>query len=671
MIKTIKQETFVKISLILSTLFFASTTQSVLGMNIPLDKETRQNKLKDGLHQQKFMLTQSIWQLEKQAAQCIAQLINKELGVKAVQQASGVLLNLDNLMPRFIEQKRCQDGLMNTLLMGHVDDNEHQECVTALEQRNQYLAHSINNLVMLYNDLVDKVPLTQDLVYQLTQQDNLNLKFGYVRDTLEDLYEHCKLLKRHLKRVACSLGHIAAQNAEIVRKVHANPGISTQELNKEIDKINGVVQKAARNVQMLSAFIDGLKPPPPPEPIQTNEDILKEKEQELKQRVELLSQQIAKLNQKITEADQSVRVINQQLDALDSADTTMPETTTHPTISFTSQQRALKEAVQNHYTAITDAISANAGTVVSITTASMSDGTNKESDLSDIVSSGSNICSSNNGWNVQGNIFTSKISQEENKELKKHDARINGAFITVNKYVNENTIIGATGLYSNLNIQYDENIKHILNKTDCKTFSLSLNARYYPQHNVFTQGIIGFITYDGKTEYVANQPSSEINGKGYYGDFMLGGHLNPVKHNLKLTLSPIVGIRYNKFNNSSHKLFDGTNVSDADHHMLEGRVGATIKYVIDNKNISIIPEVYAFIHSNLYTNSSDIKLEYPPSSDSGTVDIKAAKIHTLFGQFGGTVTIYRGQIGFGASYSAYFAEKYIAHVGSLNIKANF
>lgn len=665
MIKTIKQETFVKISLILSTLFFANTTQSALGMNLPLDKETRQNKL----HQQKLMLTQHIWQLEKELSPLITQQTCRKSDVSAIQQVSKVLLGLNHIMPRFIAQKESQNQLMEGLEIQPVTEGNQQECVMNLEIKNQLLSLNVTSLSKLNNDMMKVVPLTQGLVHQLTHHNDP--EFNGAGNVLEDLYDSCHKLKRYLKRVAGSLRHVAEQNKSIMQKVRTNPNISTRDLNKQINKVNSIIQKATRNVWMLSAFIDDLGPPTSPEEMQANEGILNAKKQALQQQVEELSKQIASLNQKMTDADQKVKVINQQLDTLDSADTTIPETPSQLAIGFTDQQKALRKAMQNHDAAVTNAIIVTTNTIVSTTTTVISNMANERGNLPNIISSGSNICSSNNGWNIQGNIFTSKISQEENKELKKHDAGINGAFITVNKYVNENTIIGATGLYSNFNIQYDENIKHILNKTDCKTFSLSLNARYYPQHNVFSQGIIGFITYDGKTEYVTNQPSSEINGKGYYCDFMLGGHLNPAKHNLKLTLSPIVGIRYNKFNNSSHKLFDGTNVSDADHHMLEGRVGGTIKYVIDNKNILIVPEVYAFIHSNLYTNSSDIKLEYTASSDSDTVDIKAAKIHTLFGQLGGTVTIYRGQIGFGASYSAYFAEKYIAHVGSLNIKANF
>lgn len=665
MIKTIKQETFVKVSLILSTLFFASTTQSVLGMNLQLNKETKQRKL----HQEKAMLTQRILQLEKEVAPLITQQTCRKSDVNAIQQVNKVLLGLNYLIPRFIVQKESQNQLMEGLEIQPVTDGNQQECVMNLEIKNKLLSLNVTSLSKLNNDMMKVIPLTQDLVYQLTHHDDP--EFNGAGNLLEDLHDSCQTLKRYLKRVAGSLRHVAEQNKSIIQKVHTTPNISTRDLNKQINKVNAIMQKATRNVWMLSALIDDLGPPTSPEEMQANEDVFNAKKQALQQQVEDLGKQIASLNQKMTDADQKVRVINQQLDTLDSVDTTILETPNQLAIRFIDQQEGLRKAVQNHNAAVTNATIVNTGTIVSTTTNGMSNMANGQSSLHNIISSGSNICSSNNGWNIQGNIFTSKISQEENKELKKHDAGINGAFITVNKYVNENTIIGATGLYSNFNIQYDENIKHILNKTDCKTFSLSLNARYYPQHNVFSQGIIGFITYDGKTEYVTNQPSSEINGKGYYWDFVLGGHFNPVKRNLKLTLSPIVGIRYNKFNNSSHKLFDGTNVSDADHHMLEGRVGGTIKYVIDNKNILIVPEVYAFIHSNLYTNSSDIKLEYTASSDSDTVDIKAAKIHTLFGQLGGTVTIYRGQIGFGASYSAYFAEKYIAHVGSLNIKANF
>ncbi|SPR13699.1 membrane protein [Orientia tsutsugamushi] len=656
MIKNTKQETIVKISLILSTLFFASTTQSILGMNILLDAKVSQNDQKAKLNYEKHALTSKIKFLEQQKSQ----LVGQQHLVRQAMQASHLIregiLNMSQLLqaaPSQQEMEQFQQGLLMPEVNSNNDDDI-TRCVESMDQRSQGLAK--------YERIMQNMCRDVDLI---CSQELLNLLMAHpdLHKAVQDIND----LKQAMQDTVHNIDGLYLQMMQMIHVVQERPVMSVEDINEGIRHLNNAIQQVQHGIQLLNQELHGMDLLDE-ENLREFNQYFEQKLRELQEQIEHINQQICVLNQKITNADQKVNAINLQLDNLDGADATIPKASSQPAISFTDQQKALQKAAQNHDAAVTNAIIVNTETVVSTTTSGMS---NMANSLPNIISSGSNICSSNNGWNVQGNIFTSKISKEENKELKKHDAGINGAFIIVNKYVNENTIIGATGLYSNLNIQYDENIKHILNKTDCKTFSLSLNARYYPQHNVFTQGIIGFITYDGKTEYVANQPSSEINGKGYYGDFMLGGHLNPVKHNLKLTLSPIVGIRYNKVNNSSHKLFDGTNVSDADHHMLEGRVGATIKYVIDNKNISIIPEVYAFIHSNLYTNSSDIKLEYTPSSDSGIVDIKEAKIHTLFGQLGGTVTIYRGQIGFGASYSAYFAEKYIAHVGSLNIKANF
>ncbi|KJV75804.1 autotransporter outer membrane beta-barrel domain-containing protein [Orientia tsutsugamushi] len=664
MIKNTKQETFVKISLILSTLFFASMTQRALGMNLLLDKETQQSYQVAKLNYKRLALTSEISCLESQRDQCIyhqgptnqaIQILNMmRQGLLEVRQRQ-LLQNV----PSVQEMEHFKENLPIPEVQSN-NDTDIKNCITLLKEKSEGLVQ--------YENMAQDVCLAVDLI---CQPQLLNMAMGH-----HNLYNAAQSL-RNVKQNMRSLEHVIDDlQLELTRTIQVidGAGLTVDEINELIGGINNtIIQQAKLNLQVLIDNVHDVRVIFSEEGIEEVSQYFNLVLQELHGQMEQLNQQIAILNQKITNADQKVKAINLQLDSLDGADTTIPKTSSQTAISFTDQQKALQQAVQNHDTAVTNAIIVNTHNVVSTATSGISDIANKGNGLhnNNIISSGSNICSSNNGWNVQGNIFTSKISKEDNKELKKYDAGINGAFITVNKYVNENTIIGATGLYSNLNIQYDESIKHILNKTDCKTFSLSLNARYYPQHNVFTQGIIGFIMYDGKTEYVANQPSSEINGKGYYGDFMLGCHLNPAKHNLKLTLSPIVGIRYNKVNNSSHKLFDGTNVSDADHHILEGRVGATIKYVIDNKNISIIPEVYAFIHRNLCTNSNDIKLEYAPSSDSGTVDIKPAKIHTLFGQLGGTVTIYRGQIGFGVSYSAYFAEKYIAHVGSLNIKANF
>ncbi|KJW07076.1 autotransporter beta-domain protein [Orientia tsutsugamushi str. UT144] len=361
------------------------------------------------------------------------------------------------------------------------------------------------------------------------------------------------------------------------------------------------------------------------------------------------------INDKIANIDQLVSSLNQKLDTLQQEQLLSDQIVPNKAITSFEKQQPIHQVAQ-HNAMLANAISSTADTAVSATTSILSKIATVQNQSPKIISSGSNIYNSN-GWNIDGNVFCGKTKKTEHKEIQGYSTDISGAFITVNKYLNKKVVIGVTGLYSNLDITYGQNV--ILNETNCKVYSLSLNGRYYPQQDIFMQSIVGLIKYDGTTRYYAPvQPSSNIDGKGWYGDFMLAGNVYPLKHNSKLTFSPIVGIVYT---NSSHAF--ETTIRDIDYNILTGRAGITIKYVIDNinNNMSIVPEFHAFIHRLLCVKSN--KPEY--------VNSFAEQIPQSLGQLGAGVTVWHGKVGIGISYSAYLANEYISHIGSANIKASF
>lgn len=373
-----------------------------------------------------------------------------------------------------------------------------------------------------------------------------------------------------------------------------------------------------------------------------------------------LENNLKSINHKIANIDQLVSSLNQQLDTLQQQQLLGDRIAPTKAIASFEKQQPLYQA--QHNAMLANAISFTADTAVNATTSILSKIATVQNQSPKIISSGSNIYNSN-GWSIDGNVFCGKTKKTEHKEIKGYNTDISGAFITVNKYLNKKVVIGVTGLYSNLDITYDQNV--ILNKTNCKVYSLSLNGRYYPRQDIFMQSIVGLIKYDGTTRYYATvQPSSNINGKGWYGDFMLAGNVYPLKHNSKLTFSPIVGIAYT---NSSHAF--ETTIEDIDYNILTSRAGITIKYVIDNinNNMSIVPEFHAFIHNLLCIKSK--QLEYANSSNIS--DIIAEQIPKSLRQLGVAVTIWHGKVGIGVSYNAYLANEYISHIGSANIKASF
>ncbi|KJV55925.1 autotransporter outer membrane beta-barrel domain-containing protein [Orientia tsutsugamushi] len=334
---------------------------------------------------------------------------------------------------------------------------------------------------------------------------------------------------------------------------------------------------------------------------------------------------------------------------------------------FKEQEKVLLKAAQTNDIATTSAITAVTATTVSAITSSISKMCQNHQN---IISSGSNI-NNNTGWSIQGKIFSTAINPNDSTENNKYNLKSNGIFVTSNKYLTEKIIIGITGLYANSAINYDQSV---LTATDCTTYSLSLNGRYYLQRNIFIQGITGFINYDGKNKYTT-QSSSKISGESYYGDFMLGCDLHHT--NSQLILSPIVGIRYNRIYNSSYELFDDITIGSMNHNTLVGSVGFSTKYTINNisKNISVRPEFQALIHTNLYTNSSNnIMLEHANSINYSDVDnAKPISIDTKpICQLGAAITLLlTNKIELGGSYNIYFAEKYIVKVSTISMKANF
>ncbi|KJV57109.1 autotransporter beta-domain protein [Orientia chuto str. Dubai] len=330
--------------------------------------------------------------------------------------------------------------------------------------------------------------------------------------------------------------------------------------------------------------------------------------------------------------------------------------------SFKSQQQALQAAITNH-----DKITSNINfdvisTARDVTTLSLSKLTAEQTTLPAMISSGSNI---SNCWNIDGNIFFGKVQQ---KGEKNYNTSINGAFITVNKYLSEKVIIGATGLYSNLDFIHDQS-----SATTSNAYLFSLNSKYLPQQNVFIQGILGVIKYDSIIRYYDTvQPSDSM---GYYSDCMLGGNLYPLKqHHQKIIVSPVVGIMYTNLKDYSHTFFNKFIIGDRSHDILTGRAGIMIKYAIENNNMSIVPEFYSYIHRLLYTNSSNMQLKYDDDTmpQIFIVSEPAKQMPELLYQLGGAITIWSNQIGLGVSGNIYLSkEEYISYIGSIYFKARF
>lgn len=256
-----------------------------------------------------------------------------------------------------------------------------------------------------------------------------------------------------------------------------------------------------------------------------------------------------------------------------------------------------------------------------------------------ITSSGSNI---DKYWNVWVKPSFINTHQQEYGKIQEHSAIVNGILVGVNKYLNDRIAIGIIASYLKLDAQYASNV---LRKTKCRVYSLYLGSRYYFQKNLFTQGIIGFVNYDGKNKYqhIYKQPSAKIDNISYYGNLMIGYHFTNQR---QLNLEPSIGISCIYFDMKSYK--------PSNDKILESVIGATIKYPIIY-NISnateIVTELSGFINYNILDN-----YDY---------------MYKTYYQLGAKININYDMIRLAVSYNAYLTEKYIAHAGTIHIGTNF
>ncbi|WP_231108565.1 autotransporter domain-containing protein [Orientia tsutsugamushi] len=483
-----------------------------------------------------------------------------------------------------------------------------------------------------YEQLLDDLSTTSKNILQILQKHVQAGNAPATQNELDQMYKQMQDIKTLMPKFTQDLGMLSKQLHDILGLI--------AKLDPRADELDPTKQQDPGLSERIRKIVN---------------DIINDFPPVLQQYKNNLENDLKIINDKIANIDQLVSSLNQKLDTLQQEQLLSDQIVPNKAITSFKKQQPLHQVVQHNAT-LANAISFTADTAVSATTSILSKIATVQNQSPKIISSGSNIYNSN-GWSIDGNVFCGKIKKTEHKEITGYSTDISGAFITVNKYLNKKVVIGVTGLYSNLDIKYGQNV--ILNETNCKVYSLSLNGRYYPRQDIFMQSIVGLIKYDGTTRYYAPvQPSSNIDDKGWYGDFMLAGNVYPLKHNSKLTFSPIVGIVYT---NSTHAF--ETTIGDIDYNILKGRAGITIKYVIDNinNNMSIVPEFNAFIHRLLCVKSN--KPEY--------VNSFVEQIPQSLGQLGAGVTVWHGKVGIGISYSAYLANEYIFHIGSANIKASF
>ncbi|KJV54639.1 hypothetical protein OCHUTO_1108 [Orientia chuto str. Dubai] len=299
MIKINTQATVIQISLILSILLFVNVAQSISDMNLQLDNNTHQSKLKVSLNLNKSKITQYISQLEQQREQFVTQQIPKlQQDMQVLQKTYQVIMDINQIIPR-LPTKNYMDQLIIDLQMLPVQSDQlHniQQYIAVLELQNQQLRQNIQILLSLHHDLDQALP--HQLLNQLMQQQSNRINRAMLK-----LYQGFNQLKRQLQAIIVDLDQVSQINTQITEAADIQPNIQIF-LIQRIQQVQQDVQKFNTTMQII------------PLPITFQEQlqlvqIFRQARQKIQQETDYLNQRITALNQEIITANQKVFAINQ------------------------------------------------------------------------------------------------------------------------------------------------------------------------------------------------------------------------------------------------------------------------------------------------------------------------------------------------------------------------
>jgi hypothetical protein len=250
-----------------------------------------------------------------------------------------------------------------------------------------------------------------------------------------------------------------------------------------------------------------------------------------------------------------------------------------------------------------------------------------------------------------------------------YDSSMFGATIGAEFGLGESLTVGAAGSYTQTTVTY----KGL--RTDEDKFK-SIYGSLYGFANLESNFVLnasmtfGSTKIDGKTvsALTANSSDDAQITSMSYGGALLGGYKADFS---SLSVTPLVGIGFSKFENPARKTAEGAITTKAyDTSRVDLIAGLSVAGEIKTaSDMVIVPEIHGFAYYNVKDVEKQVTLDMQGLQNNVVSYLSNDTTKTNF-TIGASVTAKSGMVEYGASVDGQFADKYSAVLGSLKLKVN-
>ncbi len=278
-------------------------------------------------------------------------------------------------------------------------------------------------------------------------------------------------------------------------------------------------------------------------------------------------------------------------------------------------------------------------------------------------------------YGVWGTPFYSKATQKKRGSSSGYKSEVYGGTVGFDTKANDDMLVGLAVSAMNSEIKHKDFKSG--DKTKVTSYLLSAYATQQFTNNFFGQGVfsIGSSSADNKeNRKIANTVSQTAQGKYtsmIFSAEVLGGYNHML--NEQFVVSPMFGLNYSRINSAGYKETGkaGTPLLDVNKqasHKLDiiGGVKLTSAPFMAN-DVAITPEVHASIRHDVIGKGAKVNAKL---AGLNTISEKA-KLQKTFYNVGASLNTAYGNMDYGVSADANFADKYVGVQGTVKVRVNF
>ncbi|WP_316353204.1 beta strand repeat-containing protein [Candidatus Trichorickettsia mobilis] len=279
-------------------------------------------------------------------------------------------------------------------------------------------------------------------------------------------------------------------------------------------------------------------------------------------------------------------------------------------------------------------------------------------------------------YGIWGTPFYAQSTQKKKGSTPGYKSKAGGGTIGFDCLANDNLTLGLAFTAISTKLDHKNQKAGDTTKVESTLFSI-YGAQQLPS-NLFVQGIVSFGSsrvrnYEKRIINLTLDQTAlgKYNSTSYSGE-VLGGYryILPDTHTV---LTPMLGLRYAKFNDSGYTETGTTrrnmNVSKKSVDKIEGIIGGRASFQSQIKEVLLMPEVHGFVNYDFKGKAP--KVEARLGGASAPMPTKASKPEKTFVNLGTSLTIKYRMMEYGFGYDANLAKKYVGHQGTLKIRVNF